>query len=83
MTKLTASIATSTGVFLGIDATLVMRSIPDVHFSAGSACTTGNAASHVLSAMGVSEAGLRSTMRISISWATNRRTNLGTYIQAP
>ncbi|MEL6424265.1 MAG: cysteine desulfurase family protein [Pseudomonadota bacterium] len=58
------------GGFLGIDAALIMRSIPDVHFSAGSACTTGTAASHVLTAMGVSRDHQKSTMRISLSWMT-------------
>ena len=58
------------GGFHGTDASLIMRSIPDVRFSAGSACTTGKAASHVLSAMGLSPDRQRSTMRISLSWMT-------------
>lgn len=58
------------GGFLGQDASRIMRGIPDVHISVGSACTTGQATSHVLTAMGLSNDHKRSTMRISLSWAT-------------
>lgn len=58
------------GGFLGVDAALIMRRLPNFHFSAGSACTTGAATSHVLEAMGIPRPQQKATMRISLSWAT-------------
>ncbi|MDR6885878.1 cysteine sulfinate desulfinase/cysteine desulfurase-like protein [Variovorax sp. 3319] len=58
------------GGFEGISALLLMRRIPNVHFSAGSACTSGAAASHVLTAMGLARARIDSSFRLSVGWCT-------------
>ncbi|UWR24628.1 cysteine desulfurase family protein [Sulfitobacter sp. S190] len=60
------------GGFEGVDANLLMRQVPTLQMSAGSACTTGRASSHVLEAMGVSEARRRASLRLSISWSTSK-----------
>lgn len=57
--------------FEGIDALLLMRRVPHLLFSAGSACTTGNATNHVLEALGLPNARQRATFRLSLGWATN------------
>lgn len=58
------------GGFEGIPALLLMRRVPGVHFSAGSACTSGGAASHVLTAMGLRRARIESSFRLSVGWCT-------------
>lgn len=60
------------GGFEGVDASLLMRQVPALQISAGSACTTGRASSHVLEAMGVSVARRRASLRMSISWSTSK-----------
>ena len=60
------------GGFEGIDAKLLMRRVPMLQMSAGSACTTGRASSHVLEAMGIPEARRRASLRMSVSWSTTK-----------
>jgi cysteine desulfurase len=51
----------------GIDALHLMEAMPDVAISAGSACTTGRAEpSHVLTAIGLTPAEARATIRLSV-----------------
>lgn len=57
--------------FEGIDALLLMRRVPHLLFSAGSACTTGNVTNHVLDALGLPNARQRATFRLSLGWATS------------
>lgn len=57
--------------FDGIDALLLMRRVPHLLFSAGSACTTGNSTNHVLDALGLPNARQRATFRLSLGWATS------------
>lgn len=56
--------------FEGIDALLLMRRVPHLLFSAGSACTTGSANNHVLDALGLPYERQRATFRLSLGWAT-------------
>jgi cysteine desulfurase len=58
------------GGFTGIPALSLMRRMPEVHFSVGSACTTGAAESHVLKAMGLAANVMESSFRLSLGWAT-------------
>ncbi len=58
------------GGFEGVEATLLMRRMPNINIAAGSACTTGRSTSHVLKAIGLSDARRRATMRISLGWST-------------
>lgn len=58
------------GGFEGIPALLLMRRVPSVHFSTGSACTSGGAASHVLTAMGLRRERIESSFRLSVGWCT-------------
>jgi cysteine desulfurase len=58
------------GGFEGISAMLLMRRMPEVHFSVGSACTSGAGASHVLSAMGLPRERIDASFRLSVGWCT-------------
>lgn len=57
--------------FEGADAEAVMASMPDIHVSAGSACQSAvSTPSHVLLAMGMSEAEASESLRISLGRPT-------------
>jgi cysteine desulfurase len=57
----------------GIEATDLLRALPDIALSTGSACNTGNPEpSHVLLAIGLSRAAARSALRISLGRFTSR-----------
>lgn len=58
------------GGFEGVSAMLLMRRMPEVHFSVGSACTSGAGASHVLTAMGLSKERIEASFRLSVGWCT-------------
>lgn len=58
------------GGFEGIPALLLMRRVPGVHFSVGSACTSGGGASHVLTAIGLRPERIQSSFRLSVGWST-------------
>jgi cysteine desulfurase len=58
------------GGFEGIPALSLMRRIPDVHFSIGSACTSAGGGSHVLKALGLSQERIDSSFRLSVGWST-------------
>lgn len=61
------------GGFDRIPAALLMRRVPSVHFSVGSACTTGAGASHVLTAIGLTSQQIQSSFRLSIGWSTTEQ----------
>ncbi len=58
------------GGFEGVSAMLLMRRMPEVHFSVGSACTSGAAASHVLTALGLPRKRIDASFRLSVGWCT-------------
>ena len=56
---------------LAADTALIAFDLDGVAVSSGSACSSGKvAASHVLQAMGVDEAEVRSAIRVSLGWST-------------
>ncbi|AYQ26948.1 MULTISPECIES: cysteine desulfurase family protein [unclassified Polaromonas] len=57
------------GGFMGIPALMLMRRAPELHFSAGSACT-GSGGSHVLKAIGLPRDKIDASFRLSVGWAT-------------
>ncbi|MGB9606230.1 MAG: aminotransferase class V-fold PLP-dependent enzyme, partial [Bryobacteraceae bacterium] len=58
---------TSSLTFPGIDADALLLNLPEVMMGTGSACSTGALEpSHVLTAMGLSRAEARSTVRVSL-----------------
>lgn len=61
------------GGFDGVPAALLMRRAPSVHFSVGSACTTGVGTSHVLKAIGLTPQQIQSSFRLSIGWSTTEQ----------
>lgn len=61
------------GGFDRIPAALLMRRVPSVHFSVGSACTTGADASHVLTAIGLKSQQIQSSFRLSMGWSTTEQ----------
>ena len=58
------------GGFLGIPALMLMRRAPDLHFSVGSACTSGGGGSHVLKAIGLAQEKIDASFRLSVGWCT-------------
>lgn len=60
------------GGYRGVSALSLMRALPDLHFSIGSACTTGATDNHVLNAMNVDKLRQGETFRMSLGWATTR-----------
>jgi cysteine desulfurase len=58
------------GGFTGIAALMLMRRAPELHFSAGSACTAGAGGSHVLKAIGLPREKIDASFRLSVGWAT-------------
>lgn len=60
------------GGFEGVAALKVMRALPDLHFSIGSACTTGAARSHVLDAIGLDPLRQGESFRLSLGWASTQ-----------
>jgi len=59
------------GGFDGVPAAALIQRAPRVHFSAGSACTSGASdASHVLTAIGLSPERIASSFRLSVGWST-------------
>ncbi len=58
------------GGFEGIEALTLMRQMPEINFSAGSACTTGAQKAHVLNAVGLALERQRATFRLGLSWST-------------
>jgi cysteine desulfurase len=58
------------GGFDGIPALALMRRTPDVHFSVGSACTSGAGSSHVLRALNLPRLKMDFSFRLSVGWST-------------
>lgn len=58
------------GGFLGIPALMLMRRAPELHFSVGSACTSGGGGSHVLKAIGLTQEKIDASFRLSVGWCT-------------
>lgn len=58
------------GGFLGIPALMLMRRAPELHFSVGSACTSGGGDSHVLKAIKLPQEKIDASFRLSVGWCT-------------
>ncbi len=56
--------------FEGISALSLIRRMPEIYFSTGSACTTGSRENHVLNAIGLSPERIEASFRLSLGWAT-------------
>jgi cysteine desulfurase len=56
--------------FEGVSALSMMRKMPEICISAGSACTTGSMENHVLNAIGVGAKRRDATFRLSLGWST-------------
>lgn len=59
------------GGFTGIPALALMRRLPEIQFSLGSACTSGRTYSHVLQAMGLHPDRIESSFRLSVGWSSS------------
>ncbi len=60
------------GGFRNISAQQMMKLMPEIQFSTGSACTTGTAENHVLNALGLERDLVRCSFRLSIGWSTSK-----------
>ena len=58
------------GGFAGISALMLMRRMPGIHFSAGSACTSGSGGSHVLRAIRLPQEKIDASFRLSVGWSS-------------